>query len=170
MLSKYQILRKCLTCTSLTWPIDIVSFWESDRAQVAILRDLSQLDRINPPLEMLGGFPTLVPKTSVSACFLVNCFSHSSKSWLLAFCTVWSLPVSIRTTIGPRINKQDMWLGAIPTTGNEEQLKIWPDPSQKLLTDPNPGPNSKTSDVPALRQGCLPHCPGQANSSHKRRK
>lgn len=31
------------------------------------------------------------------------------------------------------------------------------------LTDPNPGIQSKMSEVPAWRQRCLPRCPGQTD-------
>lgn len=43
-------------------------------------------------------------------CFLANCFSHSCKTQLLVFLTGWSLSLSIRATIGPRINKQGIRL------------------------------------------------------------
>ena len=89
--------------------------------------------------------------------------------------TVWSLPLSIRTIIGPRINKQGPWLGATPTTGNEKQGEIWRDLSHKLWTGHllckatprayRPKPRHPEQDVrgPCMETEVPSRCSGQRN-------
>lgn len=78
----------------LPWPgpVDSISLWESYWAQVAILRNLPHRAESIPPqnsVEMQGDFPTVTPKSPVSARFLVNRFSHS-RSWLPVFSLIFA--------------------------------------------------------------------------------
>ena len=89
-------------------------FFLTKEGSGAILRHVSQPDRINPHLRTTHrcwrASLRPPPKSLVSVCFLTNCSSHSSKAQWLEFLTSWPLSLSIRATTGPSINKQDIWL------------------------------------------------------------
>lgn len=92
------------------------------------------LGRISTPSRQrrdAGWFPYPHPKTSGIS--LLPCEPLLTLQILVTcILTVWSLPLSIRTIIGPWIKKQGTWLGATPTRGNEKEGKIWRDLSHKL--------------------------------------
>lgn len=118
----------------LPWPgpLDSISSWESYWAQVAILRNLPHGAKSVPlqnSIEMQGDFPTLTQNLQYQLATLWTASHTPDLGYLYSH---WSLPLSLRILIAPRIKKQRTWLAATPTAGNEKQGKMGWDLSYKL--------------------------------------